>query len=568
MFDNASSATTLTERAKLAGERGGEASLIVLLACGQNDELDNIMERLAAFADGRSIRVLVRGDCPRALEAGYRAAAGPWPVELVLAPDMLRPLQEDSYAYVLVMPTGTARQDLDDLMLALCDALVWCGTENADFVERARRLGKALQPRPMGNLAGTDLDGALKPGWIPYRLAGLIDQEATAWLALRRRQTENGHDRWVGGLKQIWVKLRASNRNTPYIGPDVWPERCPDLLLVNTAPDRSKPGKLTPDASQPLIRCFLNMELQALYGALLHRDSIWLVHFCGAFAVFAAVAGSIGLWIEGWIWSSLEVVVLTVILITVYRVRSSQLHERWALRRFVAEQLRIALVFMPVLVVPRILLVPDARKTAPSPQAGSPPPFENPTQRRLQEEQRHAHALQNAGLATIKRAVRDQGLPRYKTDQLSLEQAQDWLALMVEDQVFWHTSNIETLMTVERRLSLAARAIFVLALAAVLAHLMTEVGLLPHWEWLLVLTAAAPAIAAAAHGAAARLGISHRARQSEATLEAIRPQLLQIRAAVTWGELRQAAAAASDIMSAEAVAWHRIVRAYEDDVPS
>lgn len=138
----------------------------------------------------------------------------------------------------------------------------------------------------------------------------------------------------------------------------------------------------------------------------------------------------------------------------------------------------------------------------------------------------------------------------------------------MQDQVSWHEGNIETLMTVERRLSVGARGIFVLAFAAVLLHLAAELGVLPHVEWGLVLTAAAPAVAAAAHGAAARLGISHRARQSEATLDAIRPQHAQIRAAKTWGVLREAAAAAGNIMSVEADAWHRIVRAYDDDVPS
>lgn len=563
------------------GRAEATATLVVLLACEPCATLEGLVERLKAFNSCGPVRVLVRGDCPQALEAGRRvAASGIWPVELVLAPGLLQPEPGDSYAHLLTMPVGTAPQDLDDLVLAFSDALLWFGVDDAGFVVRARVLGKSEQPAPEWKSAARgslDLGASLNPssslwGKFWFVVAGLVDQQAIAWLSLRKKPLKDDPKRGSlkNGWEQIRSKLSSSQRNIPYIGPGKWLELCPDPRFGTRSSDPGSRDALLPDENQPLIRHFLDMERQALHGSFLHRDSIWLVHFFGAFAVFAAVAGAVHLWFENWVWYALELAVLALILSIVYRVRTSRLHERWALRRFVAEQLRVALVTLPVLVIPRILLTPD-RPTASltaryqGPVSGE---FENRTRRRLREEHHHSQALQAAALTQIKYAVREQGPTQVKGAEPTLEEARDWLELMLQDQVKWHKDNIETLTTVEVRLSAIARAIFILAFVAVLAHFGSEFGLLPHVEWGLLLTAAFPAIAAAAHGAAARLGISNRARQSEVTLAAMQSQVERVRAAKTWETLRYSAAAAGDIMSSEADAWHRIVRAHDDDVPS
>ena len=562
------------------GRAEATATLVVLLACDPCATLEGLAERLKAFDSCGPVRVLVRGDCPQALEAGRRvAASGIWPVELVLAPGLLRPEPGDSYAHLLTMPVGTAPQDLDDLVLAFSDALLWFGVDDASFVARARALGKSEQPAPKWKNAARgslDLGVSLNPsssfwGKFWFAVAGLVDQQATAWLSLRKKPREDDLKRGSlkNGWKQIRSKLSSSQRNLPYIGPGKWLELCPDLRFSARSSHTDSRDTLLPDENQPLIRHFLDMERQALHGSFLHRDSIWLVHFFGAFAVFAAVAGAVHLWFENWVWYALELAVLALILSIVYRVRTSRLHERWALRRFVAEQLRVALVTLPVLVVPRILLTPDRPAASLTARYQEPvSEFENRTRRRLREEHHHSQALQAAAVTQIKYAVREQGPTQFKDAEPTLEEARVWLELMLKDQVNWHTGNIETLTTVEVRLSAIARAIFVLAFVAVLAHIGAEFSLLPHVEWGLLLTAAFPAIAAAAHGAAARLGISNRARQSEVTLAAMQPQVERVSAAQSWQALRHSAATAGDIMSSEADAWHRIVRAHDDDVPS
>ena len=131
------------------GPRKTGAILVLLLACEPRAALDGLAERLAAFAACGCVRILVRGDCPQALEAGRLAvASGTWPVELVLAPGLPRPEPKDGYARVLAMPASTAQQDLDDLVLAFSDALLWFGVDDGAFAVRARALGKSEQPEP------------------------------------------------------------------------------------------------------------------------------------------------------------------------------------------------------------------------------------------------------------------------------------------------------------------------------------------------------------------------------------------------------------------------------------
>ena len=93
--------------------------------------------------------------------------------------------------------------------------------------------------------------------------------------------------------------------------------------------------------------------------------------------------------------------------------------------------------------------------------------------------------------------------------------------------------------------------------------------------WLLFVTAAGPAFAAALHGAGTRLGIVHRAALSlevEAKLKEV-DDALKVLIKKTppcpdpefWTELRKLTDSATKVMGGENTSWHGLVRRYRDE---
>jgi hypothetical protein len=120
------------------------------------------------------------------------------------------------------------------------------------------------------------------------------------------------------------------------------------------------------------------------------------------------------------------------------------------------------------------------------------------------------------------------------------------------------------------------QAFFALALVAVVVHLV-EVFSGSHGEsrWLLLFTAVGPAVAAALHGAATRLGIVHRSalsKEMERELRAIDTSLGEFLKApkdtpAAWGQVRSLAYEAANAMGRENTSWHGLVRRYRDELP-
>jgi hypothetical protein len=97
-----------------------------------------------------------------------------------------------------------------------------------------------------------------------------------------------------------------------------------------------------------------------------------------------------------------------------------------------------------------------------------------------------------------------------------------------------------------------------------------------HNKWLLLLTAAGPAFAAALHGAGTRLGIVHRAALSldmERDLKRIGISLKKLIDDLppveqdAWREVRRLAFEAANAMGQESTSWHGLVRRYRDELP-
>jgi hypothetical protein len=292
------------------------------------------------------------------------------------------------------------------------------------------------------------------------------------------------------------------------------------------------------DSGRPIVAAFDRLDRSAVYGAYIHRDLALAVYLAAAFAVLFAVAGHIEL-VHGlprWAWPGGELVALGIVLATTLISGAIRLQDRWTACRFGAEQLRIARMCLPLLVVPRALCSVD--KVPRADESGR-------------------------ALAELKRAVRDQGLPDLSPAMSPLDAAR-WLNTVVADQTAYHRNNHHKLECAEQRLNLLTVILFGIAVLAVGFHLADFED-----PRLLIATAAMPAFAAAIHGVATRLAFVHRiqlSRDAETELLPIREALgaLIDDGAADWPAVRVLAARAAEAMALETTSWHSQVRRQKD----
>jgi hypothetical protein len=304
------------------------------------------------------------------------------------------------------------------------------------------------------------------------------------------------------------------------------------------------------------------MDRSALYGSRKHRDITWINHLSAGFAVLFAVLGQVGpdhadgaerldwhrfFW-HGWEWGASELAALLLIIFLVTLVLRSKLQERWTACRLGAEQLRIARMSLPLLVLPPALATED----------------------RSPEGEHVDYEL--AALAQVKRAVRQQGLPCVDYGSTTPAAGAAWPHLIVADQLHYHESNHITLERAEKSLSAVTAFIFLGSMAVVLLVLM---WFRTHDPRFLIATAAGPAFAAALHGAGMRLGIVHRSalsRDMKEQLGKIGQALGKlIKAAPSsskaWHEVRTLTYRAAEAMGEENSSWHNLVQRYRDELP-
>ncbi len=465
------------------------------------------------------------------------------PVEAVLAPEVAPPTAAIPWVRMPIDPAT------HDFVLALSDAVISLPElPETTLLTRARELEKQIV-----TLEGmlpvlqrfTSMTDGLDPDHHRGRARGhcvfgrleqaLLELLAFNWLG------------WAsGGVAESCKRLRRALgwkwRPAAYHGPKAWLHGMPDLAAR--------------DPSAPLSRRFAALDRSALHGSYIHRDLIWVTHFMAAAAVFAAVAHEIdlGTWLRGTPWAVAELVMLALILGFLFTARGKRLQDRWTACRLGAEQLRILRLCLPLLLVPRILRSVDR------------PPLPDVSGR--------ARDFTGHALAEVKRAVRDHGLPQLVPD-FSPERAAAWLALMIEDQAGYHRSNCCKLELAQHRMTALSSLFFFLALAAVVAEIA-----LPTFsdgaKYLLLVTAAGPAFAAALHGAETRLGMVHRAalsRDAEADLTEIHDALQRLAQAppateAAWTQVRALALRAADAMGQENTSWHSLVRRQRDDMPA
>jgi hypothetical protein len=487
------------------------------------------------------IRVLVRVADPRDLTLAATLGKQGFDVELLLGCDITDgEIDASPIGTPFVrMPPHSSAFELDQLALALSDVVIcdprltlkkdlWqlAQAQSKQFVAPGDALSAIKLVRP-------DTAGWLDPDRCVWRAIGLrfcgrleqLSLEVLGWNWLARRDS----------LTRIWrcISFGWSGRQSAYFAPEKWKKLLPDAAAVRD--------------SAPIVHRFEALDRAALLGGHLHRDEVWFTHLASVFAVGFAVAESIHSlpFGAGEGWSICELIALALIAGVIFLVLHGQLQERWTACRLAAEQLRIARMCLPLLIVPPEVRGPDRLERGMVDPAFLP-------------------------LAEVKRTIRDQGLPRLTRD-FSVSKALAWLDFIVADQAGYHERNHRKLHKAETRLGYATRLVFLLAVIAVLAHF-TMLG--KRWSGpLLFFTAAGPALAAALHGAGTRLGIRHRIALSQATeqkLNAIHDILTGRPEADPaeerdWPWLRQLAVRAAAAMGSENTSWHELVRREPDD---
>jgi hypothetical protein len=513
--------------------------VLIVPAAGIGDEAGL---RASLTQPGRTIRVLlcVPEDADLSLAASVAKSLAAIGTETQILLDA-KAQSLGSGAFELHTPPDMSSGDQIEFALALSDVVLRAD----DFEPQLERAANSLQkpvvrlgaPLPPLFQSRTITDGLDpdQPSWLAdWRwMFGRLEQAvnevfAFGWLGWNK----NGLAESAGGLK------RCFRRDWPidtHFALEEW---------HGLAPDR---GAL--DASSPIVARFEAMDRSAVYGSYVHRDLIWVTYFLAAFAVLAAVAGALFDLHSPWtlLWGVVELVVLLIVLTLIVASRTFALRDRWTACRLGAEQLRIARMSLPLLVLP------SALATAASAIEGHG----------SKQAEFGARALDE-----VKRAVRDHGLPRLAAFPGPSEAAA-WVHCIIADQVRYHHHNHAKLERVERWLNYTTELLFVIALIAVVRHLWS------HEPWLLLFTAAGPAFAAALHGAGTRLGIVHRAALSlemEQALQQIDSHLVKLKddAHSTEDperEVRRLAFAAAEAMGSENRSWHVLVRRYRDELP-
>ena len=284
-----------------------------------------------------------------------------------------------------------------------------------------------------------------------------------------------------------------------------------------------------------------------------HRWFSWLSYLAAALAVFAAVAGAIGLWPggHGHGWAITELVLITAIVAGVTLAKRRDWHGRWISQRFIAEQLRYLRPCLPMLAIPEHFREPVWRA-----QDGTLDLI-SPELRYLQR------SLSLAGLPQA-----DGGTP-YLPATLNAQQAQlTRLREEVAGQRRYHAAKHHQLHRQHVLLHRTALVLFVLTFGGVLLHFVL------HAAWLLIFTAFGPALAAALHGIGVKLEIGRLAGQSHAAEQELAALLASLDAFTPeatwegWLRLRQLTLTAAQVMSRENIQWQELLSHQSAELPA
>jgi len=312
-----------------------------------------------------------------------------------------------------------------------------------------------------------------------------------------------------------------------------------------------------------LDQAFDRADVEAAVAAGKYRSSVWLSSAASTLAVFAAVAGAIDLWFGtgGAAWAVLEVLLVSLIIFLLWRVRRKDWHTRWISSRFVAEQLRYTRMGLPVLALGRPLFEPYRcvlRDASGRPRLG----VLSAEVLQLQK------CVTSLGLPALARG--GPGGPLVLASESALARQRDYVLAVIKDQIAYHHRVHTDQHAAGHVLHTLTVVLFCLTGAAVLGHFVL------HAKWLLIFTAFFPALAAGIHGLSTSLEISRIAEQSKTTASELNDLAQAIEVAVgsddrawgRWMQLRELARMAAELMSDENGQWQKLVNHQKPQLPA
>lgn len=290
---------------------------------------------------------------------------------------------------------------------------------------------------------------------------------------------------------------------------------------------------------------FDRMDRTASYAASLYRDRIVLIHLLSSFAVLGAVAGAINwLGFGDVFWGLWELLALGTIGVILWRDRRTGVTSRdaWLLSRQTAELMRLSGILYPYLAS----LAPLHRRPflvgTPDNEAGfgaEKQATETADRSRVQDTGGSVSPLfvRSATRWWVAQRLREAEVPSLssgKTYCLSDVEGdlRTTLVGFLTGQKDYHQSTAHKYEVTHRRLHRATQSVYFLALGVVLLHLIcfaiiavgpATVGAAltdaAHWvtrqDWLLLITAFFPALAAALHGILTNLEFLRLAQNSK-----------------------------------------------------
>lgn len=314
-------------------------------------------------------------------------------------------------------------------------------------------------------------------------------------------------------------------------------------------------------ASTPVLDSqFDHADIAASISAGKHRSAAWVSSLAATTAVFAAVAGAINLWPSppDVFWALLELGLVALVVLVLWRAKKMQWHDKWVGNRFVAEQLRYTRMGLPLLAVtkslsePSLCVVEGANGQA-------------------------TLAVLSEDLRLVQQTIIRMGLPLnpkgsayIACDSEMLPTLRDYVLTVVRDQVAYHHRNHDEQHKVDHILHQVSLVLFTLTVAAIGAHFLL------HAEWLLIFTAFFPALAAGIHGLITTLEISRLADQSRSTAEHLQELSEAIEKVLdsgqspwkNWLQLRYLTLRSAEIMSDENNQWQKLVTHQKPKLPA
>ncbi|MHB8914718.1 MAG: hypothetical protein ACYC4K_02770 [Thiobacillus sp.] len=356
---------------------------------------------------------------------------------------------------------------------------------------------------------------------------------------------------------------------------------------------------------------FDRFDRAATYTANAYRDNIVITHLLSSLAVLGAVAGAINWMSLGDIgWGSIELMTLSLIAIIVYKDHHQPMtnQQAWLKFRQVAEALRVSAILQPnfadlpalhrhvwkvnikEIPISKPTIFALFRRHVCMIKLNSPAVEENKGNTKI--------ILDKPYNWLVIQILREQGPiigKKIFSENESIQIRRTQLCSLLDDQIKYHKSTSEKYEEAERKLHLVTQWVFYTVLFVVIIHL-SALGVLElkqyltlpevlvhaaewlhHEQWILLITAFWPALAAALHGINGMFEMERSTNNSkliqgklEIVKDALAAQVIEEEIYSIQGQrtLRSLAIRAADLMYREHDAWSELMKTQGINIPA